>query len=134
MNREEKLIKKYTLSPAADKRQEIIALFKEEMAIENITDHEYLKTLCILLFSIGNVTDSMLIWQAKKKDFDAGSYIDIQLLCGAGIQETKQFLKKENSSDSIAALQAIESAEIAGDFDDFNKSEHLEFYHRYYGI
>lgn len=92
MDRTDKLLTKYTLNPNIKNLEEIRNLLHEEMAIENLEDHEYLKTLCFLLFIIGDVNDSILIWKAKNKDFDAVCYIDGEFLCGAGLKETKVYL------------------------------------------
>lgn len=134
MDKTEELIKKYTLTPAEEKRLEILQLYNEEISIENIDDHEYLKTLCILLFSIGDVRDSLLVWKAKSKDFDAGAYIDIQLLCGAGLQQTKSFLEDENTIDSKKALEYLVKTETTGDFEDFDKEKVINFYKNYYRV
>jgi len=53
---------------------------------------EILRTLCGQLFSIGNVEDSLLIWQAKTSSFDSMCGLDVQFLCGAGLDATKAFL------------------------------------------
>jgi hypothetical protein len=45
--------------------------------------NEPLKMLCIQLFSAGIPSDALLIYKAKMSSFDAGCYIDIQLVCGA---------------------------------------------------
>ncbi|MCM3783506.1 hypothetical protein M3231_11010 [Neobacillus mesonae] len=57
------------------------------MSDTDAEDNEYLKLLCMMLFSIGMVEDTLYIWKAKKKNFDAGIYIDAVLLCGAGVME-----------------------------------------------
>jgi hypothetical protein len=52
-------------------------------------DKEYLKTLYILLYTYGDVEDTLIIWKARNIDFDIGCYIDGDLLIGAGIEENK---------------------------------------------
>jgi hypothetical protein len=83
---------------------------------------------------LGNVEDALLIWQAKQSSFDAACYIDIQLLCGAGLTETKDALSKNTSPEAKEALAWIIECETAGDFDDFSVENYLDFYRRYYGI
>jgi len=65
---------------------------------------EMLRTLCLQLFSLGVVDDSLLIWEAKESNFDAGCGIDIQFLCGAGLTATKDFLSTSRIPAAAKAL------------------------------
>jgi hypothetical protein len=46
---------------------------------------------CWLLFLSGDITDSALIWEAKRINFDTGCTIDTTYLMSAGLEETAQF-------------------------------------------
>ncbi len=66
-------------------------------------------------------------------DFDAGLYIDIQLVCGAGLEATKAFLRGSSEPEAKELLAALEDSRYAGDFDGFTREGYLDFYRRYYG-
>ena len=63
---------------------------------------EMLRTLCIQLFSLGVAEDSLLIWDAKQSSFDAGCGLDVQFLCGAGLEATKEFLSGSASTPAFS--------------------------------
>jgi hypothetical protein len=66
--------------------------------------------------------------------FDAGFYIDIQLVCGAGIERTKAFLLDSGDALARELLAHLENCISAGDFDGFTPADHLAFYCGYYGL
>jgi hypothetical protein len=66
--------------------------------------------------------------------FDAGCYIDTQLVCGAGIERTKAFLLDCREPEAEKLLDHLESCISAGDFESFTPARHLEFYREYYGL
>lgn len=90
----DEVLKLYCLEPKRSSVDEIRNLLMVELSKKEIRDHELLKTLCIQLFAFGCVEDTLLIWRAKRKDFDAGCYIDVQLLCGAGVEDTISYLEE----------------------------------------
>jgi hypothetical protein len=59
---------------------------------------------------------------------------DIQFLCGAGLQPTKDFLAAAQTDDSRDALQYIERCEQAGDFDDWEPSKWITYYQQYFHL
>ena len=63
---------------------------------------------------------------------DSDASVDIQLLCGAGQEETKKFLQALDDDRARAALMRIEHCEKLGDFDGFDVTDHMSFYHDYY--
>ena len=69
-----------------------------------------------LLFKIGNVEDSLLIWQAKECNFDTFCGLDIQLTVGAGVEKTIAYLKNLNDSSAAAAAAYITECRDSGDF------------------
>lgn len=79
-----------------------------------------LKDCCILLFKRGNLDDALLIWGAKESCFDAHCSIDVQFLCGQGLEETKQHLRGLESPEAKEALEYIIECEATGDFEEFS--------------
>jgi hypothetical protein len=131
---EDELLSRYGLVPEASDAPAIRDLLRSETANENREGNEFLKTLCIQLFALGDARDALLIWKAKQSSFDAACYIDIQLLCGSGLSETKDFLSKRDAPGAKEALARIVECEEAGDLDDFNVAKRLDLYRDYYGI
>ena len=87
-------------------RAEIRQLLIEEIEREKQgqSGEEMLRTLCVQLFSLGDVEDALLIWDARRSSFDAGCGLDVQFLCGAGLSATKAFLAASKSPSASAAL------------------------------
>jgi len=54
-----------------------------------------MKLLCVYLFTAGTVADSLLVWRAKSASMDSDASIDIQLLCGRGLAETREYLRQQ---------------------------------------
>lgn len=88
---------------------------------------------CVQLFSRGLLEDVLRIWDAKRSGMDLGAYLGVQLLCGAGLSETKQFLVGQPSTQAAEALAYISECEGAADFEGFSPDELLEYYRRYFG-
>lgn len=78
--------------------------------------------------------DSLLIWRAKESGFDNACNIDIQLMCGAGIDRTIEYLKSLHITEAEKAVERICECKKRGDFDDFNVRSYIEFYNNYYEI
>lgn len=96
---------------------------------------EDLAYLCsIQLFSRGRLEDVLRIWDAKVSGMDLGASIDIQLLCGAGLAETKAFLAGRGTREAAGALGYIEECEAAGDFEDFSVASRMAQYRDYFAI
>ena len=137
MTRDEQLdaqLELYTLNPNPKFAEEIREIIRQEIADDNRQDNEILKLSCIQLFSIGQVDDSLLIYQAKESSFDASCYIDIQLLCGAGLEATKDYLARQNTAEANTALNHLRSCEQEDDFDGFSvESQNKEFHRYFYG-
>jgi len=133
MNKDDEIIKRFGLEPDINHRKVIQSLLIEEINNSILEDNEYLKTLCIMLFSLGVVEDSLLIWKAKQKNFDTGFYIDVQLLCGAGFEQTMEFLKSIKEESVSQQIEYLEKCKRT-DFMTFNKEKLIEEYRKYYGI
>ncbi|XOI97511.1 hypothetical protein ACMX2M_16450 [Paenibacillus polymyxa] len=130
---EEELLELYGLDPDEVNREAIRQLLHQEMKNRNSEDNEILKLLCIMLFCIGNVEDTELIWQAKRKNQDTSSYIDVQLLCGAGYEETLFYLENMNGEQAHKEVLYLRQCEPY-DFVNFSKVEWVSDYKRYYGV
>ncbi|MFC9707350.1 hypothetical protein ACFTRD_04240 [Paenibacillus sp. NPDC056933] len=130
---EEEILELYGLDPDTKHRERVRELLQQEIENQEAVDHEYLKTLCIMLFCIGNVEDTGLIWQAKRKNQDTGSYIDVQLLCGAGYEKTVTYLEQKDGDEAGEQLNYLRQCELY-DFVDFSKEEWVFNYKQYYGL
>jgi hypothetical protein len=89
---------------------------------------------CVQLFSRGLFEDVLRIWDAKQSGFDLSCYLGVQLLCGAGLAETKAFLGRQTSSEAAEALAYISHCEGTRDFDDFTPTSHLDQWRQYFGV
>ena len=86
-----------------------------------------------MLFSIGAAEDSLIIWEAKQKNFDTVCYIDVQLLCGAGYDQTMDYLMSIASDEAEQTMNYLMEREYT-DFVGFSKEEMINNYKQYYGI
>lgn len=132
MNQLEQVIETYGLTPQIEHLQTIRTLLQEECANTGREDHEYMRLLCMQLFSLGQIEDTRLIWQAKRLSMDSFVMIDVQLLCGAGLEQTKLYLLDIDEEEATAELAYLEKCESAGDFEDFSKEEWIEQAKLYY--
>ena len=89
---------------------------------------------CVRLFSRGQLEDVLRIWAAKRSGFDLGCSLDVQFLCGAGLEETKRFLEIQTFREANQALKYIQKCEAAGDFVNFTPEVYLDIYRRYFGV
>jgi len=61
---------------------------------------------------------------------DLGCLLEIQLLCGAGLEATRRHLASQTGAAAADALARLNECAQAGDFEDFSPAEHLEQYRR----
>lgn len=88
--------------------------------------------LCgLMLFKMGNVEDSVLLWQVKTLDFDTFCGLDVQMLVGGGVAETIAFLTNLANESSLKAAGYIQKCREAGDFDHID--EYVAECNRYFG-
>ena len=106
---------------------------EKETAEQGRGGTELMKLLCVYLFAHRNVEDSLLVWKAKTSSMDADCSIDVQLLCGAGLEKTKSYLESNESAEARSALERIKSCENTGDFKGFAFEGQMSFYKDYYG-
>lgn len=139
---EDEWLARHGLRPAADVLPEIRALLAGQAEIERATyageldtdeeaDHQLMRLFCIQLFGFGHLEDVPLIWYAKQRSMDTSGAIDIQLLCGAGVDETEAHLNANGPED---ALDYLRRCRKAGDFENFTPSRRMVEYERYYGL
>lgn len=89
---------------------------------------------CVQLFSRGYLEDVLRIWEAKQSGFDLSCYLGVQLLCGAGLAETKAFLALQEDPRAASALKYIIECESSGDFGNFSPASMLANYQTYFGV
>lgn len=140
---EDEVISRYRLSPdpadLAFIRSDLDAYALRKRAGDADADTQVLKALAVTLFAAGDVHDCLEVWRAKRSSFDAGFSIDVQLLCGAGLSATKQFLARHGSDEAGEALAYLNACEAAGDFEGGDDpggrlSGLLQEYRVYYGL
>jgi hypothetical protein len=133
---EDESLRRYGLRPPATDLEQIRDILHAQTALERRSqgdgDTELMKLCCVQLFNVGGVGDVLAIWQAKTASWDAHCSIDVQLLCGAGIENTEAYLTAEGSEIASTALQYLLDCEAAGDFDDFSVTERSRAYADYY--
>jgi hypothetical protein len=95
-------------------------------------EHDLIKCLTVLLFSIRHVEDSLIIWQAKSLTMDLGCSIDVQLLCGAGVDATWSYLSASPDEQAAQALGHLGACLASGDFENWTVESWLSFYQDYY--
>ena len=132
----DELLERFELALPAEELPEVRRLLSEEVKKESAEqgqgDTELMKLLCVYLFANRDPGDSLAVWRAKTASMDADGSIEIQLLCGGGLDETKAYLASQNESDATAALRRIETCEQSGDFEGFSFDEQFGFYTEYY--
>ena len=131
---EHDLLARFGLTPVAADLPEIRRLIQTAIADSNRDSNEPLKLLCIQLFSAGIPSDALLIYRAKMSSFDASCYIDIQLVCGAGLEATKAFLRASRAPEAKALLAVLQDSKYATDFEGFAPQQQLDSYRHYYGL
>lgn len=134
---EDEVIEAFGLPPAVDAAAEIRARLERETDLEYAAqgrgDTLAMRALCAQLFMLGAVDDARLIWRAKSASMDAASSIDVQLLCGAGLAETRAALSAMGGPLADGALRRIDECVEAGDFDELSVDAfavELLFYYR----
>ena len=104
--KEDESLRRYGLRPAERDLDQIREMLKTQAILERQSqgngDTELMKLCCVQLFNAGVLHDALMIWQAKESSWDAHCSIDIQLLCGAGLAETKAYLVTESSRERLS--------------------------------
>jgi hypothetical protein len=98
-------------------------------------DHDLVELYCVQLFSCGLVEDVLRIWAAKQSDFDLSFQIDGELLLGAGLDATRQFLaSRPNDVTAVEVLEYLESGEESSRYAYFSPEAWRQHYRRRYGV
>ena len=130
---EEECLGRFGLCPnpieLQDIRRLLVGQTVRERASQGDGDTELMKLCCVQLYFGGQVEDALVIWEAKTSSMDADASIDLQLLCGAGLESTLSFLESQSSP----AGKRLRSRVEAGDFQDFQASDYARFWSDYYG-
>jgi hypothetical protein len=133
---DEESLHRYGLRPVGADLDEIRSLLRKhterERRAQGEGDTELMKLCCVQLFNSGAIDDALLVWSAKESSFDAACSIDIELLLGHGLEETKAHLSAHASPSAAAALDRLRELEVKDAFEGFSVEEHSAFYDRYY--
>ncbi|RJL32798.1 hypothetical protein [Bailinhaonella thermotolerans] len=129
---------RHGLRPQGESLDEVRRILREQTGPEADpwdVDVDVLKLGSVQLFNAGDPADAELIWDAKTAGgMDSFCSIDVQLLCGAGLAETKEFLAgRPDADDPDGVLEWLVGCEAAGDFADFSPAAWSAVYDRYYG-
>jgi hypothetical protein len=130
-------LRQFGLVPADESLPRIRALLEQEAAAEREgrrRTEDLALLCCVQLFSRGYPEDILRIWLAKMSGMDLGCMLDVQFLCGAGLDATKRFLSLQQGAAASAALKYIQECEAAGGFNGFTPAAHLEQYRHYFGV
>jgi hypothetical protein len=108
---EDESLQRYGLHPRGESLDEVRELLSfqaaKERAAQGRGDVELMKLCCVQLFNAGELRDVLSIWRAKTASMDAHCSIEVQLLCGAGLAETKAFLAGQSMQEAEAALRRL---------------------------
>jgi hypothetical protein len=133
---EETSLRRYGLRPSAGELDEVRQILSAETLLEcrqqGDGDTELMKLCCVQLFNAGVLDDVVRIWKAKESSWDAHCAIDVQLMCGCGLERTKAYLAAKDSDSAAAALAYLLECEEAGDFDNFSVEDQSIGYSEYY--
>lgn len=128
-------LERFGLVPSDDDLPHIRALLAREAEAERKgtgREEDLALLCCVQLFSRGYLEDVLRIWDAKQSGFDLACYLDVEFLCGAGLEETKRFLASQPGAAAASALAYLEKCEQAGQFEEFTPQTHMEHYRTYF--
>lgn len=132
---DEESLRRYGLRPAGRDLDEVRATLHDQTRLsQDEQDTELMRLCCVQLFNAGLVDDVLSIWRAKESSWDAQCALDIQLLCGAGLEETKRHLAADGSADAADALGYLAECEATGDFAGFSVEEQARGWAHYYRV
>ncbi|MEV6598616.1 hypothetical protein AB0M36_17320 [Actinoplanes sp. NPDC051346] len=130
---EDESLHRYGLRPSAADLHEIRDILRAQaQLIQDEQNTELMKLCCVQLFNAGNLDDVLAIWQAKESSWDAHCALDVQLLCGAGLDAAKRHLAVDGSQAATDALRYLTECEAAGDFEEFSVDQQALWWAEYY--
>jgi hypothetical protein len=113
-------------------RKILRAQIEREQKGQGRGDGELMKLACVQLFNGGEVEDALAIWRAKTASEDADASLDVRLLCGAGLEQTKAYLASLDADEARAALSRISKSEASGHFAKFTLASYSAWWTAYY--
>ncbi|WP_205633073.1 hypothetical protein [Enhygromyxa salina] len=135
---EDEILARFGLRPPAEALPEIRQLLIAETAKERRSqgegDTDLMRVCCVQLFFAGTLADTPLIWSAKSASMDANGAIDVQMLCGPGLRETKAYLRAQPGELALGALTRILEGEAWGEFEDFSVEAEQRRHAAWYGL
>jgi len=133
---EEECLRRFGTSPAPEQLEEIRAVLDAETQRERQGqgggDTQVMRLCCFLLFRARLLEDVPRIWRAKTSSMDADASIDLQLLCGAGLERTKKYLREIGSDEAEAAARRLLTNEVSGELDGFSADAYAASQEAYY--
>jgi hypothetical protein len=133
---EEECLSRFGSSPAPEQLEDVRAVLDDETQQERQGqgggDTQVMRLCCFLLFRTGLLEDVPRIWRAKTSSMDADASIDLQLLCGAGLERAKRYLRELGSDEAEAALRRLLTNEVSGELDGFSVDEYTASQEAYY--
>lgn len=134
---EDEALRLFGPPPAHGRLDEIRFTLEQEAAREAASqgagDTQTMRFLCVQLFVSGTLPDCVLIWRAKSASMDADASIEIELLCGRGLEVTQKFLQDLGDDPrTVRAAERLASCEASGDFEGFDVAARVTEYIRYY--
>lgn len=130
---EDESLRRYGLRPSIVELDQIRRMLREQVDLGPYgQDTLLMKLCCVQLFNAGLVTDVLDIWRARESGWDAHHSSDVQLLCGAGLDTTKEYLSAEGSEATSKALRYLVDCERAGDFHEFSVEKQARWWADYY--
>ncbi|MFD8207008.1 hypothetical protein ACFV2S_11470 [Streptomyces sp. NPDC059695] len=133
---EDEWLARHGVRPDERGLDEVRTLLAEQIRLERESqgygDTILMRLCCVQLFLAAALEDVLLIWSAKTASWDADCSIDIELLCAAGLEQTKAYLSGLSAPEGQAALKRLLHCEDAGYFDEFSPSGQSASYLAYY--
>ena len=108
----------------------ILKLYIKSHRDEEAGMSDEIRLSAFMLYKIGNVEHAPLLWDAKQANFDTFCGLDVQLLVGAGVEETLDYLKSIGSDEAQGAASYIEGCRGTGDFKHLDR--YAEEWERYF--
>lgn len=93
---------------------------------------DVIRLCCLLLCNNGDPKDSLLIWQVHQADQDLSGAVHVEMLCGAGIDDTKAYLRSCEENIALKALEYIGHFEAEGTFENFKPELYVEDWKSYF--
>ncbi|MFI7602537.1 hypothetical protein [Actinoplanes sp. NPDC049681] len=123
MDDEDEILARYGLHPQGTDLDEIRGALVAQTARqgwEDGPDPSVMLVHCVQLYNAGSLGDVRTVWRAKIRTMDTNGTIDVHLLCGAGLAETKAYLADQGDEEARQILDYLLECEAAGDFSAFD--------------